>query len=148
MNTESASMVLSPELIQAVKMVVVETLEEISKSASSEPPDKLTLFLYHFAGDFQTFKKETKDRFEKIDGRLDGIDGRLDGIDGRLDGIDGRLDGIDGRLDGIDGRLDGIDGRLDGIEQNMFTKKDWQEEKLRLIEGIAVEFKKIINKNK
>jgi tetrahydromethanopterin S-methyltransferase subunit G len=156
-----------------IRQVVVEVLQEIVDR--SGPPDRLMLFLYQFIGDFKDFRHEmldfkasTEGRFDGVDGRLDGIDGRfdsvegrfdgvdgrfnkvegrLDGIDGRLDGIDGRLDKVDGRLDKVDGRLDKVDGRLDNIEKNMFTKADWETEKLRLIEGIGAEFKRIVKED-
>jgi hypothetical protein len=111
-----STQVLSPEVETAVKMIVLKTLEELSK----EPPDKLTLFLYHLSGDFQSFKDEVKESFKKVNERFDNVDVKLKKVD----------------------------ERFDIIEKNMFTKTDWQNEKLRLIEGIAIEFKQIINERK
>jgi predicted nuclease with TOPRIM domain len=135
-----------------IRQTVIEVLEEISDR--SGPPDRLMLFLYQFIGDFKDFRREmldfkanTEGRLGNIDGHLDNIDGRLDNIDGRLGNIDGRLNNIDGHLDNIDGRFDNVDGRLDNVEKNMFTKADWEREKLRLIEGIGVEFKRIVKED-
>jgi hypothetical protein len=43
-----------------------------------------------------------------------------------------------------DERFDKVDERLDNIEKNMFTKADWETEKFGLIEGIGVEFRRIV----
>lgn len=100
-----------------IRQTVIEVLEEISDR--SGPPDRLMLFLYQFIGDFKDFRREMLDFKANTEGRLDNIDGRFDNIE----------------------------GRLDNIEKNMFTKADWEREKLRLIEGIGVEFKRIVKED-
>jgi len=60
--------------------------------------DKTFELMEKLYGEFASFRKETRDRFDGIDDRLDGIDNRFDGIDKRFDGVDDRFDGIDKRL--------------------------------------------------
>src|SRR5687768_5124426 len=64
-------------------------------------------------------RRDTADRFDRMDRRFDGMDRRLDGMDRRLDGMDQRLDGMDRRLEGVERRLDGVERRLDGVERRL-----------------------------
>lgn len=73
--------------------------------------DKAFELLEKLYVEFNSFRKETRERF-------DGIDQKFDDIDQKFDGIDKRFGGIDKRFDGIDKRLDGIDKRLAFIEQD------------------------------
>ncbi|MBF0344653.1 MAG: hypothetical protein HQL06_10540 [Nitrospirae bacterium] len=56
-----------------IKDIIVETLSELSK----EPPDRLTLYFYHFVNDFKDFKSLTNRRFEEIEIRLDRIEDNM-----------------------------------------------------------------------
>jgi len=135
-----------------IRQIVVDVLQEIVER--SGPPDRMMLFLYQFIGDFKDFQHEmlnfkinTDERFNKVDERFDKVDERFNKVDERFDKVDERLDKVDERFDKVDERFDKVEKRLDNIEQNMFTKADWATEKFRLIEGIGVEFKRIIKED-
>jgi len=139
-----------------IRHIVLEVLQEVSER--SGPPDRLMLFLYQFTGEFKEFRREmldfkaTTEDFHRemrdfkvtTDGRLDKVDARLDKVDARFDKVDARFDKVDARFDNVDARFDKVDERFDNIEKNMFTKTDWETEKFRLIEGIGVEFRRIV----
>ena len=46
--------------------------------------DKTFELMEKLYGEFASFRKETRDRFDGIDKRFDGVDDRFDGIDKRL----------------------------------------------------------------
>jgi hypothetical protein len=125
-----------------IRHIVLEVLQEVSER--SGPPDRLMLFLYQFTGEFKEFRREMLDfKATTEDFHREMRDFKVT-TDGRLDKVDARLDKVDARFDKVDARFDKVDERFDNIEKNMFTKTDWETEKFRLIEGIGVEFRRIV----
>ena len=95
----------------------------------------LTRELLELPEKFAAFATETRERFDRMEGRADRTDERFDRLDerfdrleGRADRTDGRLDRVEGRLDRVDGRLDRVDGRLDRVEGRLGNLEGWRYE--------------------
>jgi hypothetical protein len=79
-----------------------------------------------------SLRRELRDQFDGLEGRLDG---RIDGLGGRIDGLGGRIDGLDGRVDGLEAR---IEDRFTRLENRLGTLDD-------RIYGLAVGLKPVID---
>jgi len=56
----------------------------------------LTRELLELPEKFAAFAAETRDRFDRVEGRLDRVEGRLDQVEGRLNRVEGRLGNMEG----------------------------------------------------
>lgn len=88
----------------------------------------LTRELLELPEKFAAFAAETRERFDRLEGRADQTDGRLDRVDGRLDRVEGRLDRVEGRLGRVEGRLGRVEGRLGRVEGRLGNLEGWRYE--------------------
>ena len=77
-----------------------ERLDNIEISVKNTQKDIQKLFLHSAKHELaiESFRQETRQRFEKIDERFEKIDERFDKIDERFDKIDERFDKIEDTL--------------------------------------------------
>jgi chromosome segregation ATPase len=80
--------------------------------AEQELVDLIKNGLSDLAQRIEESRRETREQFERVDGRLAQIDGRFAQTDGRFAQIDGRFAQIDGRFAQIDGRFEHVEGSI------------------------------------
>ncbi|KJU87334.1 hypothetical protein MBAV_000473 [Candidatus Magnetobacterium bavaricum] len=112
MGTET----LSPEMVNSIKQLIVETLKEMSMQA----PDNLTLLFFQLSKEFRDFKEEVIGRFDKVDERFGEVDERFGEVDRRFDKVDERFDKIEREMVTKD-YLDEV------IKTRLVTKDDLKE---------------------
>ncbi len=78
------------------------------------------------------FVKETRERFDQLDGRVDRLEDRMDKLDSRMDRLEGRMDKLDSCMDRLEGRMDKVESRLDKID-NRLDKIDTRFDQLELL---------------
>jgi predicted nuclease with TOPRIM domain len=79
---------------------------------------------YVTKAEFNEFRSEVSDRFDRIDAKFDDIDAKFDKIDERFDRIDERFVKIDEKFDKIDERFAKIDEKFVKIDEKFVTWKD------------------------
>ena len=72
-------------------------------------------FQHVLLSELKELRRDSNERFDKIEQRLDRVELRLDGVEQRLDAMDQRFDGIELRLDKVEQRLDKVEHKLDVV---------------------------------
>jgi chromosome segregation ATPase len=106
-------------------------LEERIERVETSGPSTQTMILDALV----ELRRDTADRFDRMDQRLDRMDQRFDQMDQRLDRMDQRFDQMDQRFDQMDQRLDRMDQRFDQMDLRFGTLEGLLGRVLVLIEG-------------
>ncbi|HSY51564.1 MAG TPA: hypothetical protein VLC46_22365 [Thermoanaerobaculia bacterium] len=84
--------------------------------AEQELVDLIKNGLSDLAQRIEESRRETREQFERVDGRLAQIDGRFAQTDGRFAQIDGRFAQIDGRFEHVEGSIRQVHVLIEGLD--------------------------------
>lgn len=69
--------------------------------------------------DLKSFRDETGQRFDKVDGRLGKVENRLDKVENRLEKVENRLDSMEKEIKAVKTYVIGIDDAINQHEKRI-----------------------------
>jgi chaperonin cofactor prefoldin len=79
---------------------------------------------------FQAFREEVLERFDRMESQLGAVESRLDAVEARLDRVESRLEVVETQVRAVETRLGAVESRLDAVENRL----DRVESRLEAVE--------------
>ena len=87
--------------------------------AEQELVDLIKNGLSDLAQRIEESRRETREQFERVDGRLAQIDGRFAQTDGRFAQIDGRFEHVEGSIRQVHVLIEGLDAKIELVAEGV-----------------------------